>query len=308
MFFELFALAAGIIVLAKSSELTVKFAERISVLTGIGKVAIGFILIAVATSLPELSIAALSSIKGEGLLSVGNILGSNIMNIALIFGIISMMAAVKISRPDYKEIKKAVFATSLLALPLIFFGGVWWAFSIVCFFGFALYLKSIMGKEFKRNRAKINGLVTVETVKVGALLAASVSVVILSSFFVTESAISIANIFGIAESLIGATIIALGTSLPDLSVAIAAVRKGDVEIAIGDGIGAIVIKMTLALGIASLASPVYFGDIVRLSAAAMVAVNVAFLALASSGRLGRKSGAVLLALFAAFLISLLFVA
>ncbi len=300
MFFEVFALAAGIIVLAKSSEMTVKFAERISVLTGIGKIAIGFIMIALATSLPELSIAVLSSIKGEGLLSVGNILGSNIMNIALIFGIISMIAAIRISKPDYKEIRKSVFATSLLALPLIFFDSVWWVFSIVCFSAFVLYVKSIAGKEFKRNRVKLNGLATVESIKIAALLAVSISIVMLSSFFVTESAISIANIFGIAESLIGATIIALGTSLPDLSVAIAAVRRGDVEIAIGDGIGAIITKMTLVLGIASLASPIYFGDIVRFSAAMMIAVNVIFLLLASSGKLGRKSGVVLLGLFAAF--------
>jgi len=308
MFFELFALAAGIMVLAKSSELTVKFAERISVLTGVGKIAIGFILIAVATSLPELSIAVLSSIKGEGLLSVGNILGSNIMNIALIFGLISMIAAVKISKPDYKEIRKAVFATSLLALPLIFLDSVWWAFSVACFSAFFLYLKSIAGKEFKENSIKVNGLITVETIKTAAALAVSISAVIISSFFVTDSAIAIAGIFGIAESLIGATIVSLGTVMPELSVAIAAVRRGDVEIAIGDGIGSIITNMTLVLGVASLASPIYFGDIVRFSAAAMIAINLAFLALASSGRLGKKSGAILLGLFAAFLISLFFVA
>ncbi|TRZ54773.1 sodium:calcium antiporter [archaeon] len=308
MFFEFFALAISLAALAKSSQLTIKFAERFSILTGIGKVAIGFILIAVATSLPELSIAIFSSIRGEALLSVGNVIGANIMNIAFIMGIASFMAVIRISKSNFNEIVKAVSLLSLLAVPLIFLDAVWWIFGSVCLIAFVFYVKSIMKKEFKRNKNRISGLASIEAVKTLLALLVSVSAVVVFSALVTDFAVSMAKILGVMESLIGATVLALGTTLPELSVAIVAIKRKDIDIVIGDTVGSIITNMTLVLGIASLANPVYLGGIIKYSAAMMIAVNVVFLLLASSGRLGKKSGAVLLALFAAFLISLFFVA
>lgn len=309
MFFEFFALAISLAVLAKSSELTVKLAERFSMLTGVGKIAVGFIFIGLATSLPELSIALLSSMRGEALLSIGNIIGSNVMNLTLIFGIISLMAAIRISKPDYREIRKTVGLMALLALPLIFMDSVWWIFGLVCLSAFALYVKSIMKKEFRRNkRFKPGGLASVETIKTLLFLLASVAAVVISSDFVTNSSITISNFLGVAESLIGASILALGTTLPDLSVTIAAVKRKDIDIAIGDNIGAIAIKMTLVLGLASLAAPVYFGDIIRYSAAMMVAIGMVFLGMSSFGRLKKADGIILLALLSAFMGLLFFLA
>lgn len=308
MFFEIFALAIYLAALAKSSQLTIKFAERFSILTGIGKVAIGFILIAVATSLPELSIAIFSSIKGEALLSVGNVIGANIMNLAFIMGIASFMAVIRISKSYFNEIAKAVLLVSLLAMPLIFLDVVWWVFGSVCLIAFAVYVKSIMKKEFKRNNPGINGLASIEVIKTLLALLASVSAVIIFSAFVTDLAVSMAKLLGVMESLIGTTVLALGTTLPELSVALAAIKRKDIGIVIGDTTGSIITNMALVLGVASLASPIYLGDIVKFSAAMMVAVNIIFLALASSGKLGKKSGMFLLALFVLFLISLFFVA
>jgi len=308
MFFELFALAISLAALAKSSQMTIKFAERFSILTGIGKVAIGFILIAVATSLPELSIAIFSSIRGEALLSVGNVIGANIMNLAFIMGIVSFMAVIRISKSNFNEIVKAVSLVSLLAVPLIFLDVVWWVYSSVCLIAFVFYVKSIMKKEFKRNKTVISGLASIEAVKTLLALLVSISAVVVFSALVTDFAVSMTKLLGVAESLIGTTILALGTTLPELSVAIVAIKRKDIDIVIGDTAGSIITNMTLVLGVASLANPVYFGGIIKYSAAMMIVVNVVFLLLASSGRLGKKSGAVLLALFAAFLISLFFVA
>lgn len=308
MFFEVFALAISLAALAKSSQLTIKFAERFSILTGIGKVAIGFILIAVATSLPELSIAIFSSINGEALLSVGNVIGANIMNLAFIMGIASFMAVIRISKSNFNEIVKAVSLVSLLAMPIIFLDVIWWVFGSVCLIAFVFYVKSIMKKEFKRNKTVISGLASIEVIKTLFALLASVSAVIIFSAFVTDSAVSIAKILGVMESLIGATVLALGTTLPELSVAIVAIKRKDIDIVIGDTAGSIITNMTLVLGIASLANPVYLGGIIKYSAVAMIVINFAFLALASSGKLGKKSGIFLLALFASFLISLFFVA
>ncbi len=308
MFFEIFALAISLAALAKSSQLTIKFAERFSILTGIGKVAIGFILIAVATSLPELSIAIFSSIKNEALLSVGNVIGANIMNLAFIMGIASFMAVIRISKSDFNEIAKAVLLVSLLAMPLIFLDTIWWVFGSVCLIAFVVYVKSIMKKEFKRNGLGINGLASIEVIKTLLALLASVSAVIIFSAFVTDLAVSMAKLLGVMESLIGTTVLALGTTLPELSVALAAIKRKDIGIVIGDTTGSIITNMALVLGVASLANPVYLGDIIKYSAAMMITVNVVFLLLASSGRLGRKSGVVLLGLFAAFFALLFFVA
>lgn len=307
MIFTVLVLVVGLFFLAKFSEVAIKAAVKLSELLGISELAIGFILIAVSTSLPELFIAIMSSLRNEGLLSVGNVLGANVLNITLIFGIISIIAKITIKKNDFRQIVKAVSITSLLLIPLLFLEQIWWAFGFLCIAAFLFYSRSILKEGYRISWGeKVSGLKIVETLKNLIISLASIAIVILSAKFVTDSAIEIAGVLNIAESLIGASILSFGTTLPELSVAVAAVRRGKIGIAIGDGIGSIITNMTLVLGVASLANPIVVGVIVKLSAVMLLGINLLFLTIASRMRLEKIHGFILLSAFALFMLSLFY--
>ena len=117
---ELAILLASVVVLSKSSSVVVDNAVKLSVFFGISQIAIGFILVAVATSLPELSVSVISSTVGEGAIAAGNVFGSNIANILLILGIGAFLYGFKISAPDLRDIGLVLLLTTLISVYIIF--------------------------------------------------------------------------------------------------------------------------------------------------------------------------------------------
>ncbi len=295
---EILLLIAALLVLVKSSSATINSAVRLSSLTGINQLAIGFILIAVATSLPEFSIAVLSSLRGEGILSLGNIAGANIANLTLIFGMMSF-TGFNLGKIYSVKIDQAIIATSFIAIYLILFGVADIAIGLFGIAVFYLFSETVMKEGFAATDG--TGIKTVEIVKSLFYLLASVLLVLLSAHVVTDSAIKLSKMLGIAESVIGATVIAVGTTLPELSVGMAAVRKGNISLAVGDTVGSIVANMSLILGTSALISPITLGFETIVILASLIAVNIIFLFLVYRMNFGRKEGIFLLSLFAAYI-------
>ena len=295
---EFLLLAAALLVLVKSSNATINSAVRFSALTGISQLALGFILISVATSLPEFSIAVLSSLRGEGILSLGNLAGANIANLTLIFGLMSF-AGFNLGKIYSVKIDQAIIATSFIALYILVFGV---ADSTIGLFGIAvfyLFSATVMKEGFAASADA--GIKTVETIKSLFYLMVSILIVLLSAHVVTDSAIKLSRLLGIAESVIGATVIAIGTTLPEMSVGIAAIRKGNVSLAVGDTIGSIVANMSLILGAAALLNPIALDFETAAILASLIAVNIIFLLLVYRMDFRRKEGIFLLSLFASYI-------
>ncbi len=300
MILEVLVFSIALLVLAKSSSITIDKAIRLSQLSGINQMAIGFIFIAVATSLPELTIAIISSLKGEGILSVGNLAGANITNIALIIGLASLVGF-NLGKIFSERIGQAIIATIAIAFFVLALGRIEAVFGIFCILIFYLFSSSVM-KEGMAVSNIGNKIKILEKIRASAYLLLSVSVVVISAYIVTDSAIKIANILGIAESLIGATILSLGTTLPELSVGIAAVSKRNISILAGDLVGSLITNFTLILGIVAILNPLAIDRSIFAALSSFIAIGFAFLFLSYRMKFGFKEGFILLSLYTLYLI------
>ncbi|MBU3904548.1 MAG: hypothetical protein KJ906_00145 [Nanoarchaeota archaeon] len=307
MFIEGIILLVGLIILIKSSEMSILYSIRLAKLLEVTQMAIGFLFISIITSLPEFSIAILSSLKGEGLLSVGNLFGANIINMTLIFGIMAILVTIKTSKEDYKQLIRTIAIISAVSLAFVFLNEIGFLFGLFCITTFVLFFYSIYKNSYKLKPKKIKyeGLKTVETVKTFAYAVASIILVIISAKFVTDSAIQIASLFGIAESLIGASILAIGTTLPELSISLIAIKRKNISLAIGDLIGSLVTNLTLILGSAAIIAPIVIGPVSKFLAIFLLFTSMIFLFLTSATTYGKKQGIILIILFFGYIIALL---
>ncbi len=275
----------------------VKSVLRFSRVSGISELASGFILVSVATSAPELAVAVISGLEGDPLLSAGNIFGSNVANILLIMGLTLALVPVSFGREDRKEASVMVWTSVLVSIPVILIQ-VWWAYGLFCLYLFYAFCRRTVkaGYGLERRKPRIRGLKSLETVKSALSCLFYTSALVLASKFVVSSAVSLAEEMGIPESVIGGSLIGLGTSLPELSVALAAARRST-GILIGDVLGSVLTNSTLVLGFTLLASPVSLDAATRAMAVVSGLSGPAFLCLMNRGR---SAGIAMVAAYLAF--------
>ena len=308
MLITIAALIIGLAVLAKASDVAVMRTAKLSKLLGINKITAGFIFLAVSTSLPELTIAIFSSLRGEGLLSVGNLIGANIINMTLIIGLVAVFCAFSLKKKDSMLMEQAVVFSSIIAFFAIFLKKIDFIFGIFCIIIFYVFSK-IMVKEGLKTDEKLNHeLRTPAVLKSIFFVLLAVAFIIISAKFVTDSAVEISSAFGLKESLIGATLLALGTTLPELSVGIAAIRRKDIKLAIGNSVGSVAANITLILGIAAIINPISLGTAEISLMWFLIASGLAFLFISSSGKFDRKRGIALISAFAIYLIYVMVIA
>jgi len=306
--FELAILLISVIILSRSSSLVVDNAAKLSVFFGISQVAIGFLLIAVATGLPELSVSVISSTLGEGAIAAGNVFGSNIANILLILGAGAFLYGFKISASNLKDIGLVLLLTTVISVYIIFnssvqnkalnfFEGV---LLLLIFIAYAWY--TIKNKNV--GDSKSNNVTKEAAMRAFLLFGAGILLVIVSSGFVVDSAIKLARLLGVAESFIGATIIAIGTSLPELSIDLQAIRKKHYGLALGDAIGSNMVNITLVLGVAAVINPIHVQIPIFIAALlfAVIANSILFYVAAVNKKLEKKGGAFFLILYAVYLV------
>lgn len=300
MIIPIILLAIGLAILIKFSDFTVKSAIKLSKLSGINQMAIGFILIALATSIPELSIAITSSFDGHSLISFGNLMGSNISNIALIFGILSLVGFT-IPKKDYSEIADALILTSLISLFILSLGTIDAVFGVFLIISFALFSRIVMKKGIIV-KEKEEGIRTFEIVKSVGIILISVFMVWIGAKVVIDNVMIISQSLIISNEAISAIILGIGTTLPELSVAVMAIKNKDMDLAIGDGIGSIVTNLTLILGIATIINPITIDVTGSVLLGSLILINLLFLFLARKMRFGIKEGLILITAYIIFFI------
>ena len=187
---------------------------------------------------------------------------------------------------------------------MLILGNIYLDFGIFCLILFYLFSESVMKKGFVPSSEK-KGIKSFEIAKATLQLIIAVSVVILSAYLVTHCAIELAKIVGIAESLLGASIIAIGTTMPELSINLSAIRKRNISLAIGDIIGSIITNMTLILGIVAMINPVTLGPNILFLLLTLIIINMIFILMANRMKFGIKEGIFLLSVYSIYILTLI---
>jgi cation:H+ antiporter len=257
-------LVASLVILAGASYFTVKYIEQLMELTGLSEAAAGFILLSVMTSLPEITVASFAIYEGVPAVSIGDILGSHIFNIGIVIGFLAVLGTLEACRTDLLvELVDILFFASIIPLlliisqitvPSLLIDSPLLGVVLLGVFVFSIHRiakkRDSTSKDSVRKQDRRKGQKRIFLwVIVGA------AIVILSSRFAVSSAAEIAYSFGVPSILIGAKIVAIGTSLPEFAFGLAAVKRGRVHLALGDAIGANLTTITLVLGFVFLLSP-----------------------------------------------------
>ena len=268
--FEYILLIVGIFLLVKGADYLIEGSSSLGQLLKIKPLIIGLTILAFSTSIPELAINLFASIQGTSDISLGNIIGSNIANILLILGIIAFFSIIKVRNIVVKKgipfTLFSVFIFMLLTNDSFFAGpnilsridGI----IMLIFFGIFIYYTYLLGKKDKikflpkeLEPEKHNKLL-ITTMIIGGMIALFVG-----GKLVVDSATTIALRLGLSEFLISATILAIGTSLPELIVSLVAATKKKLDFVVGNVVGSNIFNTFLVLGISSIIRPISFNPI-----------------------------------------------
>lgn len=254
---QLLILAISLVILASASHFTIKSIEKLIELTGLSEASAGFVILAVMTSTPEIIVALFSVLQGTPGISVGDIFGSNVFNIGVVLGILGMLGYLKTCCTDLLvELTDILFITSLIPLLLVIFKVASPIIGIILLGAFLISIYFMARKRTPKVKINQSARVRNESGKmVVAILILSFAGVMIAARFVVSSSLNIALILGVPPILIGAKVISIGTSLPELTLDLTAVRRGRVHLAIGDIIGSNLTNLTLVLGLVLLTSP-----------------------------------------------------
>ncbi|MBQ9928522.1 MAG: calcium/sodium antiporter [Lachnospiraceae bacterium] len=307
---QIVLLVVGFVMLIKGADWFVEGASKIADKFGIPQLVIGLTIVAMGTSAPEAAVSISAAIKGNAGITIGNVVGSNIMNILLILGITSVITAIGVQKSTIKYEIPFLIAISIL-LPVLGMidgtvgridGAVLW----LCFIAYLLYLFRMAKKgqavteEIPESEAGDSLLKMIVMVIVGGGL------IVLGSDVTVDAATVIAQIFGMSDRLIGLTIVAFGTSLPELITSVTAGMKGKADIAVGNIVGSNVFNILFVVGTTALITPVTFAsNFVIDSAVAVIVAVMLLLFVLKDKKLKRTGGIVMLVSYAIYFVYLL---
>ena len=304
---QVLLLIVGFVMLVKGADWFVDGAAGLADRFGIPQLVIGLTIVAMGTSAPEAAVSITAALKDSAGIAVGNIVGSNILNVLIILGLTACVATLSVATSTIRIELPYMIAISLL---LLFFG--WTGNEITFWEGVGLWVAFLLYLGYLFRMAKKNKETPPEEASsrpLWMLLVLSIIGLVLivwGSDVTVDAATALARYFGMSERFIGLTIVALGTSLPELFSSLTAARKGNADIAIGNIVGSNIFNILFVLGTTALITPVPFAA--RFTVDTIVAVLVGVLLLvcvARSKKLTKPTGILMLAAYAAYFIYLL---
>ena len=311
-------LAGSLVIMAFSSHLAVSSMEKVIEFTGLSEAAAGIGILAVMTSAPEMMVALFSVLQGAPGIAIGDILGSNLFNLGAIIGMLGIMGFLKTCCPDtvmVTQLTDILFLTALIPILLVIFEIATPIVGIILFAVFILNIHSMTKKrtiipvakvEAKPSTPKagrISRFVKESRIAVVAMLILSLVGLMIAGFLVVSSAVGIATLLGVPQILIGAKIVSLGTSLPELTLDYTAARRGHVQMALGDIVGSNLMNLTFVLGLVLITSPftvdiTIFSEILPF----LLITTIIFWRFLMRGEISKIGGSLLLVSYIMFLI------
>ena len=306
MLLDVVLIVVGVALVLFGADRLTEGASALARRMNVPEIIIGLTIVAAGTSAPELFVSLVSALKGTPDLAVGNVVGSNTMNAMLIVGCAAMVAPMTISRSTVKkDIPFSVGASVLLILLAVdsFLGRV---DGIILLLGFAVFMAYTLMQAKTGSTDEVQAETSPVWKNIVYLVGGLLGLVLGSNLFV-DSASDVALTLGISEGVVGLTIVAGGTSLPELATSVVAARKGQSAIAIGNVIGSNVFNILLILGLTSTISPLEIEGITTIDMAVML-LSVILVWLFSRTRytVERWEGAVLVLGYLAYLAWMLY--
>ena len=258
MIFEIFLLMLGFAMLVKGADWFVDGTSGIARKLGIPQMVVGLTIVAMGTSAPEAAVSITAALKNNAGIAIGNVVGSNILNILIILGITAVLIPVAIQKSTlWIEIPYMLVVTIVLIL-MGLDGRVSRMEGVLLWGMFLIYLAYLFYLAKRGTDAKEE--VEESAWKLVICAVAGGVVVVWGSDITVDAATALAQLMGMSERMIGLTIVALGTSLPELVTSVTAARKGNADIAIGNIVGSNIFNILFVIGTAALIIPVPFAD------------------------------------------------
>lgn len=305
----------GIVLLIKGADLLVAGASSLAAYFGVSALIIGLTVVAFGTSMPELVVNLLASASGNTDIAIGNVIGSNIANILLILGMAAMVYPLTVQKGTvWKEIPfslLAVLAVAFMANDILLDGGVASVISridgLLLLSFFIIFMYYIFGLAAQGEVSATEKPTVYPWYKSVALIVAGIAGLVVGGRWIIEGAVAFATSFGLSEALIGLTIVAVGTSLPELATSVVAAYRRNTDIAIGNVVGSNIFNIFWILGLSAVISPLPFAPALQ---ADVIVCLVATLMLFFALFVGRKhtierwQGLAFVCLYAAYVVYL----
>lgn len=332
MIIQVLILIAGFLLLVKGADWFVDGAASLAERMGIPQLVVGLTIVAMGTSMPEAAVSIASALKNNPEIAIGNVVGSNTLNILLILGLTALIHPIRIQRSTIRYEMPFMIAVTLLLTAFEISGSRISRTEGVIFWGlFILYFVYLFW--LSRNHRK-QGTEDLKDSAASGITAASVSaeesvetkggkqqkhsilwylaeiliggaMVVWGSDLVVDSATVLAGMFGMSDRMIALTIVAFGTSLPELVTSVTAARKGNADLAVGNVVGSNIFNILMIIGTVALIRPIPFADAFYLDlGTAIISAVVLWFGSIPSQRLGRAMGACLLLLYAGYFVIL----
>lgn len=301
------AIIGGFLILTAGAEALVRGASSLALKLGITPLVIGLTIVAFGTSAPELAVSLKSALAGNPGIAIGNVIGSNIANIGLIIGITALIRPIQIQSQIVKRDIPIMIIVSLLFWGLNSDGDLSLLDGAILTSLLVSYLifSYLSGK--KTDKEEISCIEISEPKPLNPLIASllivgGISMLVGGGILFVDGAVELAGLFGISELIIGLTIVAIGTSMPELVTSVVAARKGEGDIAIGNVVGSNLFNILGILGITALVHPIASSGLQLLDLSVMLILAIVLLPLAWTGmRIGRREGALLLVTYLCYL-------
>ncbi len=312
----------GLVLLVAGAELLVRGASRLAARLGISPLVIGLTVVAFGTSTPELAVSVQAGLAGQADIAVGNIVGSNIFNVLFILGLAALIVPLVVAQQLVRIEVPLMIGVSVLFLVMALDGRISGFDGMLLFAGIVAYtvftvrqsrkesaaVQAEYAREYGDGQSAERGRLPLQI----ALIVAGLVLLVLGAHWLVGGAVAIARHFGVSELIIGLTIVAAGTSLPEVATSIVAALRGERDIAVGNVVGSNIFNILAIAGIASMVTPgglEVAPALIRFDIPVMIAVALACLPIFASGHLiARWEGALFLGCYAAYVLYLILAA
>ena len=302
-------LIIGFVLLIKGADIFLVGSSNIAKSFGIPSIVIGLTLVSLGTSLPELAVSLVADINNSSDLSISNIIGSNLFNLFVVLGICSLFKCIETDNSINKDYKVSVISIMLLLVIVLIYSFIVNKYMIGRLGGFILVLSLIVYIiKMIRNVKYSNDLIRYKISIYDVIdIVGGIILIIVGGNLTVSNAIKVAYRWGFSERFIGLTIVAMGTSLPELCTSLIAIIKNEKDIALGNILGSNIINVLLIIGVSSIVSPLFINmesiiDIILL----IIGTIFVFIVLLRDYRLCRRDGLIMLGIYLIYFIYIYF--
>jgi cation:H+ antiporter len=310
--FEILGAVGGLIILLLAGDALVRGAVNLSLRLGIPALIVSLTVVAFGTSAPELLIAIQAVIDGVPGLAMGNVVGSNTANVLLVLGIPALFSGLPTSESETQKSYIQMIAATLLFIGVCFFGPITWVHALVLLAGMALILtdqfRDALSGRAKNSEEEPEGAdPTMPGWKISAFLIVGLVGLPLGASLLVDNASAIATRMGVSDTIIGLTLVAIGTSLPELATTVVAAMRKHADVALGNVIGSNLFNLLMIVGVAGLVGPIPVPEaFLRFDLWVMLAASLILIPIVFWHKdLGKRWGFALCALYVIYIVIVL---